>query len=107
MCLAGLIYKLNLDNTMHPVLVAAVLGLGLAAVWPHRSPPRQDSIVGMQRIAGRVSLAALAGALATEMATGQGALAALSVEVGMEELTEVETGLAFLLMLLLTGPRRT
>lgn len=57
-------------------------------------------------LAGRVGYAALAGTIATEMATGRGALAALSVETGVQELEEAEAVLAFLMMLLLTGPRR-
>lgn len=101
----GLVHKLELqDQMMHPLLVAVVLALGAAAVWPQPRAPGEDAVWGLQRLAGRVSFAALGAAIATEMATGRGALAVLSVETGIEELTEAEAGLAFLLMLVLSRP---
>eukprot|EP00887_Chlorella_sp_A99_P006195 scaffold3.g6195.t1 len=84
----------GLDQMMHPLLVAVVLALGAAAVWPQPRAPGEDAVWGLQRLAGRVSFAALGAAIATEMATGRGALAVLSAEAG----------LAFLLMLVLSRP---
>lgn len=39
--------KLDLEGG-HPFLIAAVLGLAAAAVWPRRRAPQEDAVTGLQ-----------------------------------------------------------
>lgn len=79
--------------------------LAAAAVWPAK---RRGVLVAdlVRDLAGRAAFAGLAAAVAAEVATGQGLLALLGVGTGAEALSEVEGGLAVMLLLVLTKPKR-
>lgn len=61
----------------------------------------------MRQLAGRAAFGGLAAALVAEVWAGKGLLALLEVETGAQALSEVEALLAALLLLVLTGPRKT
>lgn len=69
----GLVHALELHNdAMHPVLMATVAGLLLAAVWPARKTVQAVSGAGrIQKIASRIAYLGLAGTIAAEMWTGK------------------------------------
>lgn len=104
----GVVQQLELhDDMMHPILLASVAGLVVAAVWPgDDAPPGAPLLSILRRAAGRLSFIGLAGTLAAEMWTGKGALALLDVETGVEVLTDLEAMGAFCAMLLLSGPSK-
>ena len=103
----GLIASLELEHhEMHPLLVFAVISLSVAALWPSKGK-KAEGVMNFGRLARaaitRMAYLGLAGSIAAEMYTGRGLLALLDIETGVEALTEVEAGLAFLSMILLTN----
>ena len=69
----GVVQQLELhDDMMHPILLASVAGLVVAAVWPGEdAPPGAPLLSILRRAAGRLSFIGLAGTLAAEMWTGK------------------------------------
>ena len=107
----GIVQNLELHNHgFHPVLLASVFMLLCAAAWPEKRE-RNDAglnpsvVVRVQMAGARIAYLGLAGAIAAEMFTGKGILTLLDFETGVEILSDVEAGLAFIVMLLLTGPQ--
>jgi hypothetical protein len=105
----GLVQNLELHNRgADPLLLAAIAGLLAATVWPDKRQEPNLSFVGMlQNGVGRLAYFGLAGAIGAEMWTGRGILCLLDFETGVEALSDVEAIVAFLLMILLTGPQST
>ncbi|KAI7845173.1 hypothetical protein COHA_001218 [Chlorella ohadii] len=103
----GLIEQLELDYPgIQPLLLGVAALLALAAVWPARRKA-QDAVELVRQLAGRAAFGGLSAALAAEVWAGKGLLALLEVETGAQALSESEAVLAALLLLVLTGPRKT
>lgn len=110
---AGLVQQLELaegNMFVDPLIWLVTGGLLVAALYPSSRPQAEHGAayagaVDVQNLAGRISFLGLATTLATEMITGKGLLALLHVDTGVE-LSEVEGILAFLVMLILTGPHK-
>ena len=103
----GIVQNLELHNSgLHPLLLATIAGLLVAAAWPEARERRNPSgVVRLQMGVARIAYLGLAAAIAAEMFTGKGILTLLDFETGTEVLSDVEAGLAFIVMLILTGPQ--
>lgn len=129
----GIIASLELEHhdMMHPILLFSVISLVAAALWPSQRSLEEATggmmstvnsanenggslmkkgeerwvVIGKtaRGMMSRIAYLGLAGSIAAEMYTGRGLLALLDVETGVEALTEMEAGLAFLTMILLTN----
>lgn len=91
--------------SIEPLLLGISGWLAAAAVWPAK---RRGTLFAdlVRDAAGRAAFAGLAAAIAAEVYTGQGLLALLGVGTGAEVLSEMEGGLAVLLLLVLTKPKK-
>ncbi|KAK9809960.1 hypothetical protein WJX72_002607 [[Myrmecia] bisecta] len=113
----GAVQQLELSATnipihkMEPLLGGVVILLLLAAFYPGRDkfsgPTLRRRVLKLwawiQSLSGRLACLGLAGMIVAEVTTGKGALSLLNVETGKQALNEVEAGLAFLVMLFITG----
>lgn len=103
----GIVQNLELHNEgFHPVLLGSILLLLAASAWPEQRENQNPSVMVRIQMAGaRIAYMGLAGAIAAEMYTGKGVLTLLDVETGIETLSDIEAVLAFMVMLILTGPQ--
>ncbi|CAL8466739.1 g6275 [Coccomyxa elongata] len=104
---------------IEPLLGAIVVGLLIAALYPRRRQLVQDAqrrkkefgdwLADAQVWVRRLACVSLASTIVVEVVTGKGALALLDIETGVETLSEIEAGAAFLIMLFLTAaePKRS
>lgn len=109
--------RLNIGQTgvpLHetePALLVVITLLLIAALYPSRtsiwtqirstSTPLMEKA---QNILGRLAFLSLASIFTVEVMTGEGALTLMNIETGVEALSELEIGSAFIAMLLLTKP---
>lgn len=109
----GIVQSVELHNKgAHPLLLGSIVGLLAAAVWPGQSSMLNmeltpiSPVVKMKALVARLAFVGLAAAIAAEMITGKGVLALLDIETGVEVLSDVEAVLAFMVMIILTGPSK-
>eukprot|EP01024_Parvocaulis_polyphysoides_P023039 TRINITY_DN2130_c0_g1_i2.p1 TRINITY_DN2130_c0_g1~~TRINITY_DN2130_c0_g1_i2.p1 ORF type:complete len:233 (-),score=29.90 TRINITY_DN2130_c0_g1_i2:743-1441(-) len=95
------------------IIAAALMYFGLTPIFKQFTPQRSVQLSVdyskwknlqpvLQLFFGRLACLGLSVAIIAEIITGKGALALFNVETGVEELTEVEAIIAFLLLLVLT-----
>lgn len=103
----GIVQALELQNQgFHPLLLASILALMVAAAWPEERERKNPSVlVRIQMAAARVAYLGLAGAIAAEMFTGKGILALVDIETGVEAVSDIEAVIAFIVFVFLTGPQ--
>lgn len=90
------------------VLVGALLVGGLAPTkWIYSSvnEPASSVLDDLPALFGRLSCLGLAATITAEAITGKGVLGLLNLQTGTETLTEIEAGVVFLVLLLLTNLR--
>jgi hypothetical protein len=101
----GIIANLEIQHhEMHPILVGSVIALTATGFWPNKHKISGGVTSFVRALAARAACLGLAASIAAEMVTGRGLLALLDIETGVEALSEVEAGLAFLSMILLVSP---
>lgn len=84
-----------------PVVAVLMAGLVVAALLPGNNGLCHTERA--QMLAGRAASLGLAGALGTELTTGQGVLNIINVDTGLQFLPEYEAVAVFFILLLLTG----